>query len=409
MATPIQHAKCSASSSGRWLNCTAAPTYEAQFPDGDPGDYAKEGTLAHKICELHAEFQAKEISKRTFNARMKKCREDPLFQEEMIKTAEVYCNYILQKIMSFPGAPYQKQEVRVDFSDYVPEGFGTSDCLIIGNNSLIVVDYKHGKGVQVSAENNSQMRLYALGGLKQYGMFYPVKTVTMAIVQPRITEEISEETITTEELLAWGESIKPAAQAAFSGEGAEFKEGPWCQFCKGKAVCRARAVNMTAFEDFKDLPIAGKMTDDEKRLRGQAIVAGFDMPVLTDGEIGELLHRAEGLVSWYNDLKAYALDAILSGKDIPGWKAVAGRSVRAFDDTDAAFAEILKAGYEEAMLYERKPKSLAELEKMIGKKDFAEIVGSHIVKPVGKPTLTDSADKREAYSPAAADFAGVKT
>ena len=409
MATPIQHAKCSASSSGRWLNCTAAPTYEAQFPDGDPGDYAKEGTLAHKICELHAEFQAKEISKRTFNARMKKCREDPLFQEEMIKTAEVYCNYILQKIVSFPGAPYQKQEVRVDFSDYVPEGFGTSDCLIIGNNSLIVVDYKHGKGVQVSAENNSQMRLYALGGLKQYGMFYPVKTITMAIVQPRITEEISEETITTEELLAWGESIKPAAQAAFSGEGAEFKEGPWCQFCKGKAVCRARAANMTAFEDFKDLPIAGKMTDDEKRLRGQAIVAGFDMPVLTDEEIGGLLHRAEGLVSWYNDLKAYALDAILSGKDIPGWKAVAGRSVRAFDDTDAAFAEILKAGYEEAMLYERKPKSLAELEKMIGKKDFAEIVGSHIVKPVGKPTLTDSADKREAYSPAAADFAGVKT
>ena len=408
MATPKDHAKASASGAHRWLNCTMAPTYEQQFPDNDPGPYAKEGTLAHKICELTAEYNAGEITKRKFNSQIKKCREDPLFQEEMIKTAEVYGQYIWENVTGLPGKPYQKQEVRVDFSDYVPEGFGTSDCLIIGGNRLIVVDYKHGKGVPVSAENNPQMRLYALGALKQYGMFYPVETVTMAIVQPRITDEVSEETITRDELLAWGERIKPIAEKAVTGIGAEFKEGSWCRFCKGKAVCRARAENMTALEDFKDLPIDGKLTEDEKAQRSAAIGAGFTLPpVLTDADVGNLLYRGEQLVTWYNDLKEYALDAILNGKDIPGWKAVAGRSIRAFDDADQAFEDIKKAGYEEAMLYERKPKTLAELEKMIGKKQFAEIVGSHVVKPMGKPTLVDQSDKREPYSPAAADFKGV--
>ena len=385
MATPTQHAKCSASGSHRWLNCTMAPSYEAQFPDSDPGVYAKEGTLAHKICELTVKYDSGVITKRQYSSRINKCRKDPLFQEEMIRTAEIYGDYIREKVLSFSAKPYQQQEVRVDFSDYAPDGFGTSDCLIIGGNTLIVVDYKHGKGVPVSAENNSQMRLYALGALKQYGVFYDVRTVTMAIVQPRITETASEEIIPVEELLAWGEKIKPIAQKAATGIGAEFKEGSWCRFCKGRAVCRARSENMTALEDFKDLSI------------GQ----------LTDQEIGDLLFRGERLISWYNDLKDYALESILEGKDIPGWKAVAGRSVRVFDDTDAAFVDIQKAGYEEAMLYERKPKTLAELEKMIGKKQFAEIVGTHIVKPIGKPTLVEMSDKREPYNSAVADFAGA--
>ena len=408
MGTPTQHAKASASGSHRWLNCTMAPTYEEQFPDSDPGPYAKEGTLAHKICELTAEYNAGEITKRKFNSQIKKCREDPLFQEEMIKTAEVYSQYVWEKATGLPGKPYQKQEVRVDFSEYVPDGFGTSDCLIIGGNTLIVVDYKHGKGVPVSAENNSQMRLYALGALKQYGMFYPVNQVTMAIVQPRITEEVSEETIPVEELLSWGEQIKPIAQKAVTGVGAEFKEGSWCRFCKGRAVCRARSENMTALEDFKDLPIGGKLTDQELTDRAAAVTAGFPVsPILTDVEIGELLFRGEQLVTWYNDLKDYALEAILSGRDVPGWKAVAGKSDRKWDDADAAFEDIKKAGYEEAMLYDRKPKTLAQLEKLIGKAEFAKVAGKHVVKPMGKPTLVEQSDKREPYSPAAADFQGV--
>lgn len=408
MATPSEHAKASASSSSRWLNCTMAPTYEAQFPDTDPGPYAKEGTLAHRICELVAEYNSGEITKRKFNSQLKKCQEDSLFQEEMLKTAEFYGHFVWEKAMSFMSRPYQKQEVRVDFSEYVPGGFGTCDCLIIGGNMLCIIDYKHGKGVPVSAENNSQMRLYALGALKQYGLFYDIKKVSMAIVQPRITEDVSEETITVEELLSWGEQIKPIAQKAATGIGAEFKEGPWCRFCKGRAVCRARAENMTALEDFKDLPIDGKLTDDQKEQREMAMNAGFVLPpVLTDADVGELLYRGEQLVSWYNDLKEYALDAILAGKEIPGWKAVAGRSIRSFDDADAALEAIKAAGYDEAVLYERKPKTLTELEKLMGKKEFAEVVGSHIVKPMGKPTLVNQSDKREAYSPAAADFAGV--
>ena len=408
MGTPTQHAKCSASHSGCWLNCTMAPTYEAQFPDEPPGEAAREGTLAHRICELTAEFKAGQITKRRYNSQIKKCREDELFDEEMLRTAEIYSQYLWEKTMSFPGKPYQVQEARVDFSDYVPEGFGTCDSIIIGGHELHITDYKHGKGIPVSAENNSQMRLYALGALKQYGMFYEIRTVTMAIVQPRISEEIQEETITADELRAWGEQIKPIARKAYTGEGAEFKEGPWCKnyFCKGRAVCRARAENMTALEDFMGLQVDGKLTDQEKADRTAAIDAGFIIPsVLTDEDVADLLFRGERLLSWYNELKDYALDAILSGKDIPGWKVVAGRSNRAFDDTDAALDAIRQAGYDEAMLYERKPKTLTELEKMMGKKEFSEVVGNHVVKPVGKPTLVDQSDKREPYSPAAADFA----
>ena len=403
-----EHAKCSASASHRWLNCTMAPTFESQFPDGDPGVYAKEGTLAHKICEITANYNAGEISKRTFNSRIKKCREDPLFQEEMIKCSEIYAQYIWERVMSFKGKPYQAQEIRVDFSDWVPEGFGTCDCMILGGNQLIIVDYKHGKGVPVSAENNSQMRLYALGALKQFGSFYQVNTITMAIVQPRISAEVSEETITREELLSWGEQIKPIAAKAASGNGAEFKEGPWCRFCKGKAVCRARSENMTALEDFKGIGIEGRLSSEDKAARETVKAAGFPVDtMLTDEEIGDLLIRGAELEAWYKDLQAYALEAILAGKEIPGWKVVAGRSNRAFDDQEAAFKDIMKAGYDEVMLYERKPKTLSELEKMIGKKAFGEIAGKHIVKPIGKPTLVEMSDKREPYSSAVADFAEV--
>ena len=407
MATPTQHAKCSASSSHRWLNCTAAPSFEAQFLKGT-SVYAEEGRLAHSFCELMALYNANQISKRTYNSRLKKLQADELYDPEMMKTAEIYSNFIWEQAMSFKEKPYQAQEVRVDFSEYVPEGFGTSDCILIGDGTLVIVDYKHGKGVPVSAENNSQMRLYALGALSQYSMLYVVQKVRMCIVQPRITEEVSIEELTVEQLEAWGEQIRPIAQKAYSGEGAEFREGPWCRFCAGKAVCRARAENMTALEDFKDLPIEGKMTREEVESREYADGLGADLPpVLTDADIGELLVRGAELVSWYNDLKDYALSAILDGHVIPGWKCVEGRSIRSFDDVDAAFADIVKAGYDEALLYERKPKSLAEVEKMLGKKAFADVAGRHILRPPGKPALALESDKRPSFSPAGSDFAGV--
>lgn len=407
MATPTKHAKCSASASSRWLHCTAAPSFEEQFPKGT-SVYAEEGTLAHSICETTVRYNAGEITKRAYNSRLKKLQAHELYNPEMLSTAAAYADFIWQQVLSFEDKPYQAQEVRVDFSDYVPEGFGTSDCVIIGDGTLVIVDYKHGKGVPVSAENNSQMRLYALGALSQYSMLYVVEKVRMCIVQPRITDEASIEELSVEELLSWGEQIKPIAHTAFTGEGAEFKEGPWCRFCAGKAVCRARAENMTALEDFKDLPIEGKLTEAEAASRSARMDAGEVLPpVLTDADIGDLLRRGAELVSWYSDIKEYALSRILDGGQIPGWKAVEGRSIRAFDDMDKAFEDLVKAGYDETMLYDRKPKSLSQLEKMIGKKSFAAVLGSHIIKPPGSPTLVTESDKREPYSPAASDFSGM--
>lgn len=404
-----QHAFLSASSAHRWAMCTAAPHYEAQFPDGDPGVYAREGTLAHKICELTVQYNAGLITKRKYNSQLKKCHEDELFKEEMIKTAEFYAEQIWQASMAYKNKPYLATEVRVDFSEIVPDGFGTCDCCMIGDNKLSIFDYKHGKGVPVSAENNPQMRLYALGALRQYGMFYKIDTVSMSIIQPRITEDVSSEEISAEDLLKWGEQLKPIAQKAFTGEGAEFKEGPWCRFCKGKAVCRARSENMTALEDFMNMPVLGKMTDEEKMQRTSAEIVGFPVShVLTDKEVGDLLQRGARLAQWYEDLKTYAQDAILAGKEIPGWKVVEGRATRAWDDPEKALELFKQAGFDEAVLFDRKQKSLSELEKLVGKKKFAEIAGEHIVRPPGKPTLVVESDKRQPYNAAAADFKNIK-
>ena len=409
MGTPRDHAKVSPSASGRWLNCTAAPTFEEQFPEEKKSIYAEKGTLAHRICELTVQYNNGQITKRKFNSQIKKCQEDPVFEEHMMTTARFDAEYIWEKAMSFDSKPFLVLEDRVDLSDWIPEGFGSCDCIMIGGEHLHITDYKNGVGEVVDSRDNPQMRLYALGALKKYGMLFPIKTVSMAIVQPNVTEDVTEDEMTVEALLEWGELIRPIAEKAATGIGTEFNEGPWCRFCKGKAVCRARSENMTALEDFKDLPIEGKLTEEEKSDRAAVIDAGFVLPpVLTNADIGDLLTRGERLVSWYKDLKQYAQDTILAGGDIPGWKVVEGKSNRAFDDADAAFEDILKAGYEEAMLYERKPKTLAALEKMIGKKQFAEICGKHVVKPQGAPTLVDVNDGREPYNSAASDFKGVE-
>ena len=397
MPTPTQHALLSASSASRWLNCTAAPRFEEQFPE-KTSEYAEEGRLAHAICELKVikKFTT-QITPRTFSTRYNKLKKDPLYQEEMDRTSDIYIEHLTERAMTYDSAPSVAVEVQVDFSEYVPEGFGTCDCVMIGGDTLDITDYKHGKGVPVSAEGNPQMRLYALGALKRYAPIYgnSIKRVRMTIEQPRIQDEPSTETITVEGLRAWGESIKPAAAKAYMGLG-EFCPGEHCRFCRGKAQCKARADINTALEEFKDcVPQNG----EKPPLFGQG--------VLTDEEIGDLLVRGKELVAWYKDLEEYALNALLNGGTIPGWKCVAGRSNRTFTDQDAAIAAVIAAGYDEALVYERKPKTLTELEKLMGKADFTAKLGAYVVKPLGKPTLAPMTDKREPYSPAAADFAEV--
>ena len=397
MPTPEKHALLSASSASRWLHCTAAPRFEEQFPE-KTSEYAEEGRLAHAICELKVikKFTT-QLTPRTYTTRLNKLKKDPLYTDEMDKTSDLYVEHLTEKAMTYNSTPYVAVEVQVDFADYVPEGFGTCDCIMIGGDTLNITDYKHGKGVPVSAEGNAQMRLYALGALKRYASIYgnTIKNVCMTIDQPRIQDEPSTETITVEELRAWGESIKPAAAKAYMGLG-EFCPGEHCRFCRGKAQCKARAAINTALEEFKDcVPQNG----EKPPLFGQG--------VLTDEEIGDLLIRGKELVAWYKDLEEYALNALLNGGTIPGWKAVAGRSNRTFADTDAAIAAVIAAGYDEALVYERKPKTLTELEKLMGKAEFTAKLGAYVVKPLGKPTLAPMTDKREPYSPAAADFAEV--
>ena len=407
MPTPTEHALLSASSAHRWLACTAAPRFEEQFPNGT-SDYAEEGSLAHSICELYARKHFTVMTNRKFNSELKKLQAKPHYSDEMLKTAEKYVDYLREKAMSYPTTPYVTFEVKVDFSDYVPEGFGTCDCVMIGGDTLHITDYKHGKGVEVSAEENPQMRLYALGALKMFAPVFgdSIKKVSMGICQPRITDDESEDGMTVEELREWGESIKPRAKEAYDGPGT-FCPGEHCRFCKGKAQCRARADQNTAFEDFKDCAIAGKAAPELQALSPETRAVIGLPPMLSDAEIGELLVRAEGLVQWYKDLCEYATQNILNGKEIPGWKVVAGKSNRAFKDVETAFSKVIEAGYDEALLYERKPITLTGVESLLGKAKFETLLKDCVHKPLGKPTLVPLSDKREPYSTAAADFAGV--
>ena len=407
MPTPTEHALLSASSAHRWLLCTAAPRFEEQFPSG-ASEYAEEGQLAHSICELYAKRYFTGTPKRSFNAALKKLQAKPLYSDEMLTTAEAYVDYLKEKALGYSAKPYVTQEVKVDFSEYVPEGFGTCDCVMIGGDTLHITDYKHGKGVAVSAEDNPQMRLYALGALKMFAPVFgdAIKKVSMGICQPRLSSEASEDCLTVEDLRAWGESIKPTAQEAYNGPGT-FCPGEHCRFCRGKAQCRARADQNTAFEDFKDFAIEGKAAPELQALSPETRAVIGLPPMLSDAEIGELLVRAEGLVQWYKDLCEYATQNILNGKEIPGWKVVAGKSNRAFKDVETAFSKVIEAGYDEALLYERKPITLTSVESLLGKAKFETLLKDCVHKPLGKPTLVPLSDKREPYNTAAADFAGV--
>lgn len=408
MGTPSAHAFLSASSAHRWLNCTAAPSFESQFPNGT-SSYAEAGTVAHAICEIYAKRKfGVNLDRKKLNADLAKLKRSEYYDAEMLETATTYVEYLVEKAMTFPNSPYVVQEIKVDFSDYVPNGFGTCDCVMIGDGKLHITDYKHGKGVRVEAIGNPQMRLYALGALKHFSAIFgdTIKTVSMGICQPRISEYASEEEMTVEELRAWGESIKPIAQQAYNGTG-EFHSGEWCKFCRGKAQCKARAEANSALADFKDCVTPDKVAPEIAKLPQEARAALGVPNMLTDEEIGELLKKGSELVKWYADLQEYALGAILNGKTIPGYKVVAGKSARAFSDEAKVFEVLRGEGYTDEQLMDCKPKTLAGLEKSIGKKMFGELLSDYIVKPMGKPTLVDESDKCEPYNAAAADFSGV--
>ena len=370
------HAVLSASGAEKWLNCPPSARLEESYPDTS-SPYAKEGTLAHEIAEFKARnYFIETLPKRTFTSKLNKFKKDELYQNEMDEYTESYLEYIKEVAMKYPSKPYIALEKKIDFSKYVPDGYGTCDCILIHGNDMHIIDFKYGKGVPVSAENNSQLMLYALGALEAYSMLYQIDTVHLSIVQPRI-DNISCFEISAANLLSWavGE-VEPKAKLAYDGIG-DFKAGEHCRFCKAQAQCRAKAESIISVFPIKEEPA-----------------------LLTDDEIGLILAKVKELVSWSNAVEDYALNAILSGKEIQGWKAVEGRSVRVFSDADKAFEKIVESGTPEEMLYERKPLSLSQIEKLLGKKEFESIVSSFVIKPQGKPTLAPSDDKRPVFNKA---------
>lgn len=379
--TDKNHALLSASASHKWLNCTPSAKLEEMYEEVE-SDYAKEGTLAHELAELKLKKDYKKLSTRTYNASLKKLKEDPMYNEEMDNYTDYYKTIIDELMMSSNEETFLEIEKMIDYGNWAKEGFGTADCLLIYKDVLHIVDLKYGKGVPVSAEKNPQLMLYALGALDTYGLIYPLDVVQLTIVQPRL-DNISSYTISVEDLKKWGnEIVKPQAGLAFEGSG-EFKQGEWCRFCKAKGDCRERAVvNLESISKAKK-------------------------PVLNNAEISCALTLTTDVVDWIKDLKETALKKILAGEEIPGYKAVEGKSNRTITDIDALFKVLIDDGTEEALLYERKPLTLTALEKLVGKTKFNELAKNYIDKPKGAPTLAKEMDKREKYvngSTAAEDF-----
>ena len=384
MPTPMNHAlRFGASSSGRWGNCPGSIKATAHLPD-KTSVYAEEGTLAHELCEL----RVREALGLSPNTTEEKIKSHPLWNPDMISSSETYRDYILERISHYEN-PFIDLEVRVDFSNVAPGGFGTSDCVIIGRDIATgkmvveICDYKNGQGVKVDAEHNSQMRLYALGTLNTYRVIYgdSIEIARTNIIQPRLNS-ITHEEIAVTELCKWAEAeIAPAVKSVL--EGTEwFKAGDWCKFCKIKATCRERA---SFFTD--SLGVMHKSANE-----------------LSAEELGYVLQKAKVFANYVSDVEEYCTDQLKAGESVPGYKLVEGRSVRKFTDVDKAF-EVLKAnGIPDAMLYERKPITLGATEKLVGKKQFAELLADYVIKPPGKPVMVADTDKRPAINSAANDF-----
>lgn len=359
------HASLSASSSHRWMSCPPSAKLNAELPDTE-SDFAKEGTCAHELCEYKV------------NKYLGIDAADPtpgleFFDDEMSECTDSYAQYIAEQIQQYSD-PVVMVEQRLDFSKYVPDGFGTGDCVIVADEVMTVVDYKHGKGVKVDADNNPQMMLYALGALELFGVLYDVSEIRMVIFQPRM-ENISEFSMSVADLLEWAENtLRPVARLAAEGEG-EFSAGDYCRFCKVKATCRKRAEYnlMIAQYDFKP------------------------PDMLEDHEVEMILERVETLVSWADEIKEYALAQALSGKQWNGYKVVEGKSKRQYTDEDKV-AEAVKAAGKDPYAA---PKviGITEMTKLLGgKKKFDEILGELVVKAHGKPTLVPASDKRKAWT-----------
>ena len=374
---PEKHAKLSASSAHRWMNCNPSANLEREFADRT-SEAAAEGSAAHALCEHKLRKALKMRSTRPISK---------YDSDEMEMYTDSYVEFVLEQIevaKQHCADPFVLIEQRLDFSCYVPDGFGTGDCLIVADKLLHIIDFKYGLGVLVDAEDNPQMMLYALGALRLFDALYDIDTISMSIFQPR-RENVSTWTISVSELEEWAEkTLRPKAELAFKGEG-EFNPGPWCTFCKAAVKCRARAEEKLALARYEFAR----------------------PPLLTDEEIEDILSRLDDLTKWANEIAAYAQDAAINhGKQWNGFKLVEGRSIRKYSDETAVVAAATAAGYRD--IFKKSLIPITEMEKLMGKKTFTEVLGGLVIKPQGKPTLVPASDKRPAiHTGANNDFSEI--
>ena len=376
---PIKHALLGASSAARWIACTPSAQATANLP-GETSKYAEEGTRAHELCEAHlrnnlrqweAGYRALPLSE---SIRLDGEPDDP---PEMVRAANQYASFIHELWVGFSCRPGVFIEQEVDVSRWVPQGFGTCDCLLIGGGLLHIIDFKYGQGVPVNPERNPQLMYYALGAYELFRETDDIEVVRMSIVQPRMQEEPQTWELPLADLLSWArEVLAPAAHMAWRGEG-EFVTGEHCRFCKAHPACRAWKDKYGPLAGFEPYP---------------------EPATLSDEELGEWLQKLEGLAAYAKDLEEYAQQALLDGRSLPGWKLVQGRNTRKWTDQDAAFQQMEHNGIDEAMLYTRTPISLTAAEKMIGKKKFAETMSAFITRAPGTPKLAAASDPRPAYN-----------
>lgn len=396
---PDVHALLSASSSKQWLHCPPSVRLQEGFPN-ESSVYAAEGTFAHEICEYKV--------RKYLHERVRRPQSEEFDTEEIEQITDVYTEFVISTIekMKENGCePLAFVEERVNYSHIAPSGFGTTDMLIIGKDEngkglLHIVDFKAGKGIFVDADHNSQMMLYALGGLAAYGFIYEIETVRMSIVQPRL-DNISTFECSRQELEEWGESIKPIAKLAYEGKG-EQNPGDWCRFCRAKPVCKACVDEALALcrKDFLDLDTGAfddtaEESDMTAPYQADTQTAVFKQPGLIPlSELAEILPTLNRISSWIEAVFAFvSSEAINHGIPIPGYKVVEGRSKRVFTDTKAVVDTAVANGYTD--LYKQSLITLTEFEKMMGKKKFNELLGKFVAKPPGKLALVPESDPRE--------------
>jgi len=376
----MSHAVLSPSGASRWLNCTPSARLEQNFPDSS-GEAAKEGSLAHELGETILKLHYGFIGLEEFTKTMRVIEASKYYNTDMQGYAGDYAAFVIETFEAAKSVTKDavlQIEAQLNLTDYVPEGFGTGDAVIIADGTMNIIDLKYGKGVNVSCENNKQMMLYALGGLRDFDFMYSIDTVCMTIYQPRM-DNISTFEMSVKDLQAWAENfLKPLAKLAFEGAGV-FKVGDHCRFCRAKAVCKANAN--------ENLELA-KYDFAENIL-------------LNDAEVSDILSRASAFKAWIASVEDMALtEAVEKGKNWPGYKLVEGRSNRVYaDEAKVAFTLGLE-GFTEDQIYTKKILGITAMEKAITKKTFESVLGELIIKPAGKPTLVVESDKRSAWNSA---------